>query len=89
MGHSVSPNYRAHFNYDQPNKGEMSFRKGDVFHVVDTLHNGVVGSWQVFRIGKWTCFMLCFCYVINVWPRIWRKVKSKSKAIPVTGRGGL
>lgn len=42
---------RAHFNYDQPNKGEMSFRKGDVFHVVDTLHNGVVGSWQVFRIG--------------------------------------
>jgi tight junction protein 1 len=52
MGHSVSPDYRAHFNYDQPNKGEMSFRKGDVFHVVDTLHNGVVGSWQVFRIGK-------------------------------------
>ena len=44
--------YRAHFNYDQPNKGEMSFRKGDVFHVVDTLHNGVVGSWQVFRIGR-------------------------------------
>ncbi|PSN46427.1 hypothetical protein C0J52_15363 [Blattella germanica] len=43
---------RAHFNYDQPNKGEMSFRKGDVFHVVDTLHNGVVGSWQVFRIGR-------------------------------------
>ena len=30
----------------------MSFRKGDVFHVVDTLHNGVVGSWQVYRIGK-------------------------------------
>ncbi|XP_049776224.1 tight junction protein ZO-1 isoform X5 [Schistocerca cancellata] len=43
---------KAHFNYDQPNKGEMSFRKGDVFHVVDTLHNGVVGSWQVFRIGR-------------------------------------
>ncbi|XP_072152652.1 tight junction protein ZO-3 isoform X3 [Bemisia tabaci] len=43
---------KAHFNYDQPNKGEMSFRKGDIFHVVDTLHNGVVGSWQVFRIGR-------------------------------------
>lgn len=43
---------KAHFNYDQPNKGEMSFRKGDVFHVVDTLHNGVVGSWQVYRIGR-------------------------------------
>ncbi|KAL0269988.1 UNVERIFIED_CONTAM: hypothetical protein PYX00_007550 [Menopon gallinae] len=43
---------KAHFNYDQPNKGEMCFRKGDVFRVVDTLHNGVVGSWQVFRIGR-------------------------------------
>jgi len=43
---------RAHFNYDQPNKGEMCFRKGDVFHVVDTLYNGVVGSWQVYRIGR-------------------------------------
>ncbi len=30
----------------------MPFRKSDVFHVVDTLHNGVVGSWQVFRMGK-------------------------------------
>uniref|UniRef100_A0A8D8RSA4 Tight junction protein ZO-1 n=1 Tax=Cacopsylla melanoneura TaxID=428564 RepID=A0A8D8RSA4_9HEMI len=43
---------KTHFNYDQPDKGEMSFRKGDVFHVIDTLHNGVVGSWQVFRIGR-------------------------------------
>jgi len=43
---------KAHFNYDQPNKGEMNFRKGDIFHVVDTLHNGVVGSWQVYRIGR-------------------------------------
>ena len=30
----------------------MAFRKSDVFHVVDTLHNGVVGAWQVFRMGK-------------------------------------
>ena len=22
-----------------------------MFHVVDTLHNGVVGSWQVLRVG--------------------------------------
>ena len=28
----------------------MAFRKSDVFHVVDTLHNGVVGAWQVFRM---------------------------------------
>merc|ERR1719300_1636495 len=41
---------KAHFNYDQTDKGEMSFKKSDVFHVVDTLHNGVVGSWQAFRM---------------------------------------
>lgn len=29
----------------------MTFRSGDVFHVIDTLHNGTVGAWQVFRIG--------------------------------------
>ncbi|XP_046396264.1 tight junction protein ZO-1 isoform X4 [Ischnura elegans] len=43
---------KTHFNYDHPNKGELCFRKGDVFHVVDTLHNGVVGAWQVYRIGR-------------------------------------
>ncbi|KAK9497309.1 hypothetical protein O3M35_004651 [Rhynocoris fuscipes] len=43
---------KAHFNYDQPNKGEMSFCKGDIFHVTDTLHNGVVGAWAVYRIGR-------------------------------------
>merc|ERR1719192_119005 len=41
---------RAHFNYEQTEKGEMSFKNSDVFHVVDTLHNGVVGSWQAFRM---------------------------------------
>ena len=42
--------FRAHFNNDNPEKAEMNFRKSDVFHVVDTLHNGVVGSWQAFRM---------------------------------------
>jgi tight junction protein 1 len=42
---------KAHFNNDNPEKtDEMAFRKSDVFHVVDTLHNGVVGAWQVFRM---------------------------------------
>merc|ERR1740123_1496534 len=41
---------KAHFNYNNPEKSEMSFNKSDVFHVVDTLHNGVVGSWQAFRM---------------------------------------
>ena len=43
---------RAHFNYDNPENSEMAFKKSDVFHVVDTLHNGVVGAWQVFKMGK-------------------------------------
>lgn len=39
----------------------MSFKKSDVFHVVDTLHNGVVGSWQAFRMGElWNRMMLVF-----------------------------
>ncbi|KAJ8981906.1 hypothetical protein NQ317_007298 [Molorchus minor] len=43
---------KTHFHYDSPAKGEMSFRSGDIFHVIDTLYNGVVGCWQVFRIGR-------------------------------------
>ena len=27
----------------------LPFDKSEVFHVVDTLHNGVVGSWQALR----------------------------------------
>ena len=43
---------RTHFNYDQPEMpGEMPFGKSEVFHVVDTLHNGVVGSWQALRVN--------------------------------------
>lgn len=43
---------KTHFHYDNPAKGEMTFRSGDTFHVIDTLYNGVVGCWQVFRIGR-------------------------------------
>ena len=43
---------RVHFNYDSDGKGELSFHVGDIFHVVDTLFNGVVGSWFVYRLGR-------------------------------------
>lgn len=43
---------KTHFHYENPAKGEMTFRSGDIFHVIDTLYNGVVGCWQVFRIGE-------------------------------------
>ncbi|KAG1660238.1 Tight junction protein ZO-1 [Nymphon striatum] len=43
---------RTHFTYDTVSKGEMSFHTGDVFNVIDTLYNGVVGAWQVYRMGR-------------------------------------
>ncbi|XP_053594101.1 tight junction protein ZO-1 isoform X2 [Microplitis demolitor] len=51
-GRGDSFHIKTHFHYEQPDRGEMSFRSGDVFHVIDTLYNGEVGSWQVFRIGR-------------------------------------
>lgn len=43
---------RTHFSHESTGKGELSFRKGEVFHVVDTLYNGNSGSWLVFRLGR-------------------------------------
>uniref|UniRef100_A0A182QQJ5 Tight junction protein ZO-1 n=1 Tax=Anopheles farauti TaxID=69004 RepID=A0A182QQJ5_9DIPT len=43
---------KTHFHCDTPTKGELSFKAGDVFRVIDTLYNGVVGAWQVLRIGR-------------------------------------
>uniref|UniRef100_A0A1A9WH03 Tight junction protein ZO-1 n=1 Tax=Glossina brevipalpis TaxID=37001 RepID=A0A1A9WH03_9MUSC len=43
---------KIHFHCENPSKGEMAFKAGDVFRVIDTLHNGVVGSWQVLKIGR-------------------------------------
>jgi tight junction protein 1 len=43
---------KTHFNYEQPRKNECSFKRGEIFHVTDTLHNGTVGSWQVYRVSR-------------------------------------
>ncbi|CAG2104772.1 unnamed protein product, partial [Medioppia subpectinata] len=43
---------RVHFTYDSAGKGELAFHFGEVFHVIDTLFNGVVGSWLVYRLGR-------------------------------------
>ncbi|XP_053671073.1 tight junction protein ZO-1 [Anopheles nili] len=43
---------KTHFHCDTPTKGELTFKAGDVFRVIDTLYNGVVGAWQVLRIGR-------------------------------------
>ena len=59
--------YRTHFNYDQPAPGEIGFGKSEVFHVVDTLHNGVVGSWQVLRVGgKSNVEFIRWCHEFSV-----------------------
>ncbi|KAK2721760.1 tight junction protein ZO-2-like isoform X3 [Artemia franciscana] len=42
---------KTHFSYDGGLKGDMGFKKGEIFKIIDTLYNGVVGQWQVARIG--------------------------------------
>ena len=44
---------RTHLEHNAVEEsGEASFRKGQVFQVVDTLHNGVVGAWQAVPWGE-------------------------------------
>ncbi|RWS16821.1 tight junction protein ZO-1-like protein [Dinothrombium tinctorium] len=43
---------KTHFSYNSSVKGELSFHSGEVFRVTDTLFNGVVGSWLVYRLGR-------------------------------------
>jgi hypothetical protein len=43
---------RTHFNYTVPEHREMSFKRGDIFLITDTLFGGVVGSWQASRIVR-------------------------------------
>lgn len=43
---------RAHFSHEPTNKGELALHPGEVFRVVDTLHNGTLGSWLAYRLGR-------------------------------------
>ncbi|GCB80611.1 hypothetical protein scyTo_0017252, partial [Scyliorhinus torazame] len=43
---------RTHFDYDKESPYGLSFNRGEVFRVVDTLYNGKLGSWLAIRIGK-------------------------------------
>ena len=42
---------RTHFKYDQSQPHELSFKKGCVFLITDTLYQGIVGAWLASRIG--------------------------------------
>ncbi|EDV26046.1 uncharacterized protein TRIADDRAFT_55754 [Trichoplax adhaerens] len=37
---------RALFNYNSGDSGELSFRRGDVLHITDTLYGNKIGSWK-------------------------------------------
>ena len=43
---------RTHFDYEKMKPEELSFQREDVFHVWDTMHNGVIGSWHAQRVTK-------------------------------------
>lgn len=37
---------RALFNYNSGDSGELSFRKGDILHITDTVYGNEIGSWK-------------------------------------------
>lgn len=41
---------RCNFDYDGLSLNELSFKKGEIFHIRDTMYNGVIGSWQAQRV---------------------------------------
>ncbi|XP_074596515.1 tight junction protein 1-like isoform X2 [Brevipalpus obovatus] len=43
---------RTHFKNNGSSKGELDFQSGEIFHVIDTLHNDTVGSWLVYRLSR-------------------------------------
>ncbi|XP_048470219.1 tight junction protein ZO-3-like [Rhincodon typus] len=43
---------RTHFDHEVEGTQELSFRRGEVFRVVDTMHKGKLGAWYAVRIGQ-------------------------------------
>ena len=42
---------RTHFHYSETEHNEMSFKPMEVFRVTNTLHKGIVGSWEVVKLS--------------------------------------
>lgn len=42
--------FRAQFHYSSSGEDELSFRRGEVFHVLDTMNGGTIGSWRAQRV---------------------------------------
>ncbi|XP_070601694.1 tight junction protein ZO-3 isoform X2 [Erythrolamprus reginae] len=43
---------RTHFDFEKDTPSALSFTRGEVFHVVDTMYRGKIGSWLALRMGK-------------------------------------
>uniref|UniRef100_A0AAY4DW45 Tight junction protein 2a (zona occludens 2) n=1 Tax=Denticeps clupeoides TaxID=299321 RepID=A0AAY4DW45_9TELE len=43
---------RTHFDYEKENPQGLTFSRGEVFKVVDTLYDGKLGSWLAIRLDK-------------------------------------
>ena len=44
---------RANFDYfDKSQSNELTFRKGEIFNVRDTMYQGLIGAWQAKRVGR-------------------------------------
>ncbi|XP_060088827.1 tight junction protein ZO-3 [Heteronotia binoei] len=43
---------RTHFDFEKDTPSGLSFTRGEVFHVLDTMYRGKVGSWLAVRMGK-------------------------------------
>ncbi|NWI70604.1 ZO3 protein, partial [Todus mexicanus] len=43
---------RAHFDFEKDTPSGLSFVRGDVFHVLDTMYRGRLGSWLAVRMGR-------------------------------------
>lgn len=43
---------RTHFDFEKDTPSGLSFTRGEVFHVVDTMYRGKLGSWLAVRMGK-------------------------------------
>ncbi|NWZ85754.1 ZO3 protein, partial [Poecile atricapillus] len=43
---------RTHFDFEKDTPSGLSFVRGDVFHVLDTMYRGRMGNWLAVRIGR-------------------------------------
>ncbi|NWW98624.1 ZO3 protein, partial [Caloenas nicobarica] len=43
---------RTHFDFEKDTPSGLSFVRGDIFHVLDTMYRGRLGSWLAVRMGR-------------------------------------